>query len=98
MAYNLTQNQKDIAIWLVRKVKGGELQEEIEIRWNGYEAHEGEVIFPFERRADSEGYAGRIYDHLAGKYGRQFSDRDVHNIGEAVDFGGLVDPALNSCI
>ncbi|HEY4717414.1 MAG TPA: toll/interleukin-1 receptor domain-containing protein [Anaerolineales bacterium] len=185
MAYNLTQNQKDIAIWLVRKVKGGELQEEIEIRWNGYEAHEGEVIFPFERRldnyvprisggvldalekeefissqkyftpatkggakaggpymysipkhenkrviilrgkiyeavdsefgektyasskglvfinyrrADSEGYAGRIYDHLAGKYGRESIYMDVDNIPKGVDFDRELDPALNSCI
>jgi uracil-DNA glycosylase family 4 len=54
-------------------------------------------IFINYRRLDSEGYAGRLYDHL-GKYFEPFNIfMDVENIEPGADFVAALDEAVAAC-
>ena len=50
-------------------------------------------IFISYRRADSEGYAGRLSDHLASHFGRRNIFMDVAAIEAGVDFGREIEPS-----
>ena len=43
-------------------------------------ADPGPRIFIAYRRDDSQGFAGRIYDHLAGHFGPESVFRDINDI------------------
>src|SRR5437762_478461 len=54
-------------------------------------------LFINYRRLDSEGYAGRLYDHL-GKYFEAFDIfMDVENIEPGADFVAALDEAVAAC-
>ena len=54
-------------------------------------------IFINYRRADSEGYAGRIYDRLAPHFGADAIFMDVEVIDAGVDFVRVLEEAVQSC-
>ncbi len=54
-------------------------------------------IFINYRRADSEGYAGRIYDRLAPHFGADAIFMDVEAIDAGVDFVKVLEEAVQSC-
>lgn len=54
-------------------------------------------IFISYRRADSAGVAGRIYDHLARRFGRADIVMDVDSIPAGVDFRGYISDAISQC-
>jgi len=54
-------------------------------------------IFISYRRADSEGYAGRIYDRLAPHFGMEAVFMDVDTIDAGVDFVKVLEDAVQSC-
>ena len=54
-------------------------------------------IFINYRRADSEGYAGRIYDRLAPHFGADAVFMDVEVIDAGVDFVRVLEEAVQSC-
>jgi hypothetical protein len=41
------------------------------------------------RRADTEAVTGRIFDRLAGRYGRESVFRDIDNIPPGIDFRAM---------
>jgi len=51
-------------------------------------------IFLSYRRADSAGYAGRLFDRLAERYGRSRVFMDVEAIGVGTDFVEAIDAAV----
>jgi formylglycine-generating enzyme required for sulfatase activity len=57
----------------------------------------GEAIFIGYRRDDTADVAGRIYDAMAQRFGRQRVFKDVDNIGPGVDFGGYIKTVLPRC-
>jgi ferredoxin len=54
-------------------------------------------IFISYRRDDSSGCAGRLYDRLAERYGRQEMFMDVDNIQPGLDFVEAIRKAVRSC-
>ena len=54
-------------------------------------------IFINYRRADSEGYAGRIYDRLAPHFGADAIFMDVDTIEAGVNFVKVLEGAVHSC-
>jgi formylglycine-generating enzyme required for sulfatase activity len=57
----------------------------------------GQNIFISYRRADSEGSAGRIYDHLQACFGVGRVFMDVTDIGVGEDFIDAIHQAISSC-
>ena len=54
-------------------------------------------IFISYRRADSEGYAGRIYDRITPHFGADAVFMDVDTIDAGVDFVRVLEEAVQSC-
>lgn len=54
-------------------------------------------IFISYRRSDSADISGRIYDRLAGRFGRGVVFKDVDSIPLGVDFKAYVDTKLSKC-
>jgi len=54
-------------------------------------------VFISYRRADSEGYAGRLYDRLSSHFGKGKIFMDVDAIEPGVDFVKEIENAVNSC-
>ena len=54
-------------------------------------------IFISYRRDDSAGYAGRLYDRLAGHFGPERVFMDVEGIEPGVDFVTAIEEAVSSC-
>ena len=54
-------------------------------------------IFISYRRADSAGYAGRIYDRLTAHFGEDAVFMDVDTIEAGVDFVEVLQNAVQSC-
>ena len=54
-------------------------------------------IFISYRRADSAGYAGRIYDRLAAHFGKEAIFMDVDTIQAGLDFVEVLENAVQSC-
>lgn len=57
----------------------------------------GEAIFIGYRRDDTADVAGRIYDAMAQRFGRQRVFKDVDDIGPGVDFGEYIKTVLPRC-
>ena len=57
----------------------------------------GEAIFIGYRRDDTADVAGRIFDAMAQRFGRQRIFKDVDNIGPGVDFGDYIKTVLPRC-
>jgi formylglycine-generating enzyme required for sulfatase activity len=57
----------------------------------------GEAIFIGYRRDDTADVAGRIYDAMALRFGKQRIFKDVDNIGPGVDFGDYIKSVLPRC-
>src|SRR5512137_1303172 len=56
-----------------------------------------ETIFISYRREESAGHAGRIYDRLREKFGKDRVFMDVSAIEPGVDFVEAIDRAVGSC-
>lgn len=56
-----------------------------------------EAIFIGYRRDDTADVAGRIYDAMALRFGRERIFKDVDNIGPGVDFGDYIQTVLPRC-
>lgn len=56
-----------------------------------------ETIFISYRREESAGHAGRIYDRLREKFGKDRVFMDVSAIEPGVDFVEAIDKAVGSC-
>ena len=54
-------------------------------------------IFLSYRRADSEGYAGRLFDRLSAHFGRRNIFMDVVAIDAGVDFSEELKDAVQGC-
>jgi len=54
-------------------------------------------IFISYRRDDSAGYAGRLYDRLAGHFGPERVFMDVEGIAPGLDFVEAIEQAVSSC-
>lgn len=54
-------------------------------------------IFISYRRADSEGYVGRLYDQLVQRFDKSEVFMDVDKIKAGEDFPSVLDKALSSC-
>jgi hypothetical protein len=54
-------------------------------------------IFISYRREDSAGYAGRLYDHLSGHFGRERVFIDIDTITPGQDFAEVLDRNVTSC-
>lgn len=57
----------------------------------------GEAIFIGYRREDTADVAGRIFDALAGRFGKARVFKDVDNIGPGVEFGDYIKSVLPRC-
>lgn len=57
----------------------------------------GEAIFVCYRRDDTADVAGRVYDAMAQRFGKQRVFKDVDNIGPGVDFGDYIKTVLPRC-
>jgi formylglycine-generating enzyme required for sulfatase activity len=57
----------------------------------------GEAIFVGYRRDDTADVAGRIYDAMAQRFGKQRVFKDVDNIGPGIDFGDYIKTVLPRC-
>ena len=57
----------------------------------------GGKIFISYRRADTEGYAGRIYDRLSASFSEDKIFMDVSDIDPGEDFVELIENAVSSC-
>ncbi|MCX7358266.1 MAG: SUMF1/EgtB/PvdO family nonheme iron enzyme [Alphaproteobacteria bacterium] len=57
----------------------------------------GEAIFIGYRRDDTADVAGRIYDAMTQRFGKQRVFKDVDNIGPGVDFGDYIKSVLPRC-
>lgn len=67
---------------------------------NGFPAttgQDGPTVFISYRRADSEGIAGRICDHLQSRFGRDCVFMDVESILPGVDFREVISLAVRRC-
>jgi beta-lactam-binding protein with PASTA domain len=56
-----------------------------------------EGIFISYRREESAGHAGRMYDRLREKFGKERVFMDVSAIEPGIDFGEAIDRAVGSC-
>src|SRR6478736_5372602 len=54
-------------------------------------------IFVSYRREDTQHLAGRLYDHLIERFGRNRIFMDVDSIAPGLDFAAAVNIALSSC-
>jgi tetratricopeptide (TPR) repeat protein len=54
-------------------------------------------VFISYRRADSEGYAGRLFDHLSTRLGQRNIFMDVAAIEAGVDFAQAIEEAVRAC-
>ena len=54
-------------------------------------------IFLSYRRDDSAGYAGRLYDRLRNRFGRQQVFMDVNAIEVGEDFAHVIEEKIGSC-
>ena len=54
-------------------------------------------IFLNYRREDTSGHAGRLYDALAGRFGRDNVFMDVDTIGLGSDFATVIEGAVKQC-
>ena len=54
-------------------------------------------VFLSYRRDDSPGYAGRVFDRLAGHFGEAKVFRDVDSIGYGEDFVERINVTVGSC-
>ena len=54
-------------------------------------------IFINYRRSDTPGYAGRIYDHLSGGFGKSQVFRDIDRIKPGRDFVKEIDNTISAC-
>jgi hypothetical protein len=54
-------------------------------------------IFISYRRADTAGYAGRLYDDLSQHFGAESVFRDVDVLQPGVDFADAISQTLNTC-
>lgn len=54
-------------------------------------------IFISYRREDSSAYAGRIYDHLTNRFGKENVFMDVDNIEPGLDFVEVLQQTVSSC-
>jgi TIR domain len=54
-------------------------------------------IFISYRRQDEPNFAGRLYDRLAGQFGREAVFMDVDTIDLGVDFAEVIDQSLARC-
>lgn len=57
-----------------------------------------EAIFIGYRRDDTADVAGRIYDAMAQRFGKQRVFKDVDNIGPGIDFGNYIKTVLPRCL
>lgn len=55
-------------------------------------------VFLNYRRQDSSGYAGRIFDRLVAKFGKEQIFRDIDRIEPGLDFTEVIDQSLKSCV
>jgi uracil-DNA glycosylase len=54
-------------------------------------------VFINYRRQDSEGYVGRLYDHLCQHFNREDIFMDVDNLAPGVDFVAALEEAVSRC-
>jgi TIR domain len=54
------------------------------------------LIFVSYRREDASGHAGRLYDHLADRFGPDKVAMDIDTLQVGVDFGSAIESALAS--
>jgi len=54
-------------------------------------------IFISYRRADSEGYAGRLFDRLCSHFGKRNIFKDVVAIEAGADFVREIEQAVEAC-
>jgi hypothetical protein len=54
-------------------------------------------IFINYRRSDTSGYAGRLFDRLADRFGRQRVFMDIEALAPGTDFVAAIDQAVGSC-
>jgi hypothetical protein len=54
-------------------------------------------IFVSYRRGDAGGYAGRLYDHLAGRYGEDNVFKDVDSLEPGADFANAIARTIPAC-
>lgn len=55
-------------------------------------------VFMNYRRDDSAGYAGRLFDGLAARFGSEQIFRDIDRIEPGLDFSEVIDGSLKSCV
>lgn len=55
------------------------------------------AIFLSYRRDDSSGYAGRMFDNLAERFGRERVFMDIETLEPGMDFVAGIDRAIDSC-
>ena len=55
------------------------------------------AIFISYRRDDSSGYAGRLFDRLVQRFGRERLFMDIENLEPGMDFVAAIDRAIASC-
>ena len=55
------------------------------------------AIFLSYRRDDSTGYAGRLFDNLVGRFGREQVFMDIETLEPGLDFIEGIDRAIESC-
>jgi len=55
------------------------------------------AIFLSYRRDDSSVYAGRLFDNLAGRFGRERVFMDIETLEPGMDFVAGIDRAIESC-
>jgi hypothetical protein len=55
------------------------------------------AIFLSYRRDDSSGYAGRLFDNLAERFGRERVFMDIETLEPGMDFVAGIDRAIESC-
>src|SRR4051794_2677355 len=54
-------------------------------------------VFLNYRRDDAAGHAGRLYDSLAERFGKERVFMDVDAIDPGADYGDVIDKAVGSC-
>lgn len=54
-------------------------------------------IFVSYRRGDAGGYAGRLYDHLVGRYGEDAAFKDVDSLEPGADFAEVIARTIPAC-
>src|SRR5215472_2221996 len=62
---------------------------------SGLRGHGG--IFISYRREETAAQAGRLYDHLSGRFGKSRVFRDIYSIAVGADFEEAIKEALSKC-